>query len=941
MRGSVMLIKPRLKITHKILLMVSMLSGLAGLITLYSLSNLNIVDKNYRYLLDHKTQNTLIISDALLDLSDASRLAFSVLTEQEEQQMRLTQSQLTEKQRIFTSKLSKITDLTEQQSTSLIAISVKQAQVFSLINDVIEAAARWRGDRALVIIHSQLEPSLSELRSNMDQLRESIVNDYLSASQQLTETTQETIFNTTVAVGLTLILGIVLASLLAVTGISRPITRLTHVMSRLSDRHYDQPIGYLQRSDEVGRMAQALQVFRDNMQRADRLELEAASSAENKRLSEQLVALTDAMPGLVFQLRLAEDGSRQFLFLNSKSERFLGQAATDLLNRVFASNEPVFPGSSTFQWIIKKAFDQSRQSLQPIDSDIRIERNGEVLWYKILATCHPSEHLSTLFNGILLDVTVMKQQAQALEEAKNNAEQAARIKANFLTTMSHEIRTPMNAILGLTQLTLRNPLTIEQSQRVEKINTAGAHLLSIINDILDFSKIDGDHLQLEHISFSPALLVSETVEMLSDDAQRKGLSISIEIDPQLPSHLQGDPTRIGQILLNYLNNAIKFSSSGTIHIRLRLQHDTEKNLQLYAEVEDQGIGIPADHVIHLFKEFQQADASITRRFGGTGLGLAISKKLATLMQGDVGVYSQEGQGSTFWFTAAVTLGLQAVSAAPAVLTSPSAAPAHFQGLNILLVDDNELNRLVGQELLEEAGFTVELANDGLQALSCVQAQQQGYYSAILMDIMMPVMDGISATIEIRNTAQSQHLPIIAVSANTQNEDIERYYAAGMNAYISKPIDEKKLWSTLARFIRQATLMQPTPSATSTNTTAAYNQQHLQSLRESMPSARYIKLLHTLIADYETRLACINAMDGATDISHIQSNLHDLISTAGHAGFQQLSQQALELNNALQTNQAQQIKQLRENITASLTHALAYLSQQVEQLQAQLAAEKST
>ena len=936
-----MLIKPRLKITHKILLLVSMLSGLAGLITLYSLNNLSMVDKNYRYLLDHKTQNTLIISDALLDLSDASRLAFSVLTEQEEQQMRLTQSQLTEKQLIFTSKLNKITDLTEQQSTSLTAISVKQAQVFSLINDVIESAARWRGDRALVIINTKLEPSLSELRSNMDQLRESIIDDYLSASQQLTATTQETIFNTAVAIGLTLILGIIFASMLAVAGISRPITRLTRVMSRLSDRHYDQPIGYLQRGDEVGRMAQALQVFRDNMQRADRLELEAASSAENKRLSEQLVALTDAMPGAVFQLRLAEDGSQQFLFLNRKSGVFLGQDPTDLLGRVFSSNEPVFPGSTTFQWIIKKAFERSRQSLQPIDSDIRIERDGEVLWYKILATCHPSEHLSTLFNGILLDVTVMKQQAQALEEAKNNAEQAARAKANFLTTMSHEIRTPMNAILGLTQLTLRNSLTTEQYQRVEKINSAGAHLLSIINDILDFSKIDGDHLTLEHINFSPALLVSETVEMLSDDAQRKGLSISIEIDPQLPSHLRGDPTRIGQILLNYLNNAIKFSQSGTIHIRLRLQHDTQKNLQLYAEVEDQGIGIPADHIIHLFKEFQQADASITRRFGGTGLGLAISKKLATLMQGDVGVHSQEDQGSTFWFTAAVAKGSQASNAAPLALSSSSAVPKYFQGLNILLVDDNELNRIVGQELLEEAGFTVDLANDGLQALSCVKAQKDGYYSAILMDIMMPIMDGISATIEIRNTAQGQHLPILAVSANTQNEDIERYYAAGMNAYISKPIDEKKLWSTLARFIRQATLMQPTQSVTSTNTTAAYNQQHLQSLRESMPSARYIKLLHTLIADYETRLACINAMDGATDISHIQSNLHDLISTAGHAGFQQLSQQALELNNALQTNQAQKIKQLRENITASLTHALAYLSQQVEQLQIQLTAEKST
>lgn len=933
-----MQINTDLKITHKILLLVSMLSGLAGLITLYSLNNLNMVDKNYRYLLDHKTQNTLIISDALLDLSDASRLAFSVLTEQEEQQMRLTQSQLTEKQLIFTSKLNKITDLTEQQSTSLTAISVKQAQVFSLINDVIESAARWRGDRALVIIHSQLEPSLSELRSNMDQLRESIVNDYLSTSQQLTETTQETIFNTTVAVGLTLILGIVLASLLAVTGISRPITRLTHVMSRLSDRHYDQPIGYLQRSDEVGRMAQALQVFRDNMQRADRLELEAASSAENKRLSEQLVALTDAMPGLVFQLRLAEDGSRQFLFLNSKSERFLGQAATDLLKRVFASNEPVFPGSSAFQWIIKKAFDQSRQSLQPIDSDIRIERNGEVLWYKILATCHPDGHLSTLFNGILLDVTAMKQQAQALEEAKNSAEQAARAKANFLTTMSHEIRTPMNAILGLTQLTLRNPLVTEQRQRVEKINSAGAHLLSIINDILDFSKLDGDHLKLEHINFSPALLVSETVEMLSDDAQRKGLSISIAIDPQLPNCLRGDPTRIGQILLNYLNNAIKFSQSGTIHIRLRLQHGTDKNLQLYTEVEDQGIGIPADHLSHLFKEFQQADASITRRFGGTGLGLAISKKLANLMQGDVGVNSQEGHGSTFWFTAAVTPALQEVSEAPATQLSRSTPPAYFKGLNILLVDDNELNRLVGQEMLEEAGFIVELACDGLQALSCVQTKPLGYYSAVLMDIMMQEMDGISATKEIRSTAQGQHLPIIAVSANTQNEDIERYRAAGMNAYISKPINEEKLLHSLARFIKHT---KPVPDAPKEFTTPAYNQQHLQTLRDSLPSARYIKLLHSLIADYQSRLTCINAMDGATDIRHVQSHLHDLISTAGHAGFQQLSLQALELNNALQSNQTEHIQQLRQSVTTSLVNALTYLNQQIEQLQAQLNADQST
>ncbi len=925
--------KTRLNITHKILLLVGTLSGLAALITLYSLNNLSMVDKNYRFLLDHKTSNTLIIGDALLDLSDASRLAFSVLTEQEEQQMRITQSLLTDQQTIFVAKLEKITDLTNEQELSLSAITVKQAHVFNLINDVIEAAARWRGDRALVIINSKLEPSLTELRRNMDQLRESIINDYLSTSQSLAETTQSTIFNTALAVGFTLISAIFLASLLAFAGISRPITRLTHVMSRLSDRHYDEPIAYRQRDDEVGRMAQALQVFRDNMQRADRLELEAASSAENKRLSKQLSALTDAMPGLVFQLRLHENGSKQFLFLNSKARIFLGQDPKALLNRIFAIHEPVFPGSTTFQWIINKALDRGRQSLQPIDTDIRIERNEQVFWYKILATCQPSEHLSTLFNGILLDVTAMKKQAQALEEAKNSAEQAARAKAAFLTTMSHEIRTPMNAILGLTQLTLRHNLSDDQQQRVGKINKAGTHLLSIINDILDFSKIDSQNLLLEHINFAPEAIVADTVEMLADDAKQKGLSIHIDIDPQVPEYLQGDPTRIGQILLNYLNNAIKFSDSGAVHIRLRLQQDNHKNMRLYGEVEDQGIGISPSHLTFLFKEFQQADASITRRFGGTGLGLAISKKLAELMDGDAGAHSEEGKGSTFWFTAAVSAASQDVKHNQTIAKSPLLAPqAHFSGLKILLVDDNELNRLVGKELLEEAGFNVDLANNGQQAIEYVQAHKSGHYSAILMDIMMPVMDGISATQIIRTLDQGQQLPIIAVSANTLKEDIQRYSAAGMDAYVSKPIDEKTLWATLAHYIAQAQHKIQRHMTVAKLGAEQLNQPHLQSLRDSMPSERFLQLLMMLIEDYEKRLACITEMHSYTDTSVVHQHLHDLISTAGHAGFNQLSKLALELNNALHSHDQQRTKQLRQSIIIELQNALIYLQHQINELQ---------
>ncbi len=928
-----MSIKSRLNITHKILLLVGTLSGLAALITLYSLNNLNMVDKNYRYLLDHKTSNTLIISDALLDLSDASRLAFSVLTEQEEQQMRVTQKLLADQQLNFIEKLNKISDLNEQQELYLRIITVKQTQVFNLINNVIDAAARWRGDRALVIINTQLEPSLDELRRNMDQLRESIISDYLNTSQALAETTQDTIINTAVAVGLTLISAIGFASFLAFAGISRPITRLTSVMSRLSDRHYDEPIAYRQRDDEVGRMAQALHVFRDNMQRADRLELEAASSAENKRLSEQLTALTNAMPGVVFQMRLYDDGSKQFLFLNHKTRSFLEKDPEDLLNRIFAHNESVLPVTTTFRWLIQKAFERSSQSLQPIDTDIRIERNGQIFWYKILATCESNKDLTTLFNGILLDVTVMKQQAQALEEAKNSAEHAARAKAAFLTTMSHEIRTPMNAILGLSQLTLRHDLSDDQLLRVKTINKASTNLLSIINDILDFSKIDSNHLQLEHINFSPAKLISDTLEILTDDAKQKGLTIHVTIDPQMPKYLQGDPTRIGQILLNYLNNAIKFSESGSIYIHFHLLHSSAANLQLCGEVKDQGIGISATDLTHLFKEFQQADASITRRFGGTGLGLAISKKLAELMGGNVGANSEEGKGSTFWFTAAVSTAHQDAShdsttESPLVLVPT----VHFNGLVVLLVDDNELNRLVGKELLEEVGFTVDLADNGQQAVERVQTQDSNYYSAILMDIMMPVMDGISATKKIRTLTQGQQLPIIAVSANTLNEDIQRYMAAGMDAYISKPIDEKALWATLAEHIRQS----PQVSKNATDPVAfraeKLNQQHLQSLRDSMPSERFLNLLKMLIEDYEQRLACIMQMDNTPDNDVVQQNLHDLISTAGHAGFIQLSKLALDMNNALQTDDQQQVSVLRLRIIAELHDALSYLQQQAKQLQ---------
>lgn len=924
-----MIKKPALSITHKILALVAALSALAALATLYSLSNMHKIDKNYRELLDNKTQNTLAISAALLYLSDASTIAFSVLTEQKEHTMRVSQNRLLTLQQHFLDTLNQMNGLSSVQKTALDNIRTQQAQVFERINEVIEQAAHWRGDLALITIHSQLEPELNALRLDMDELRQAIVDDHFSAAQHLADTTQTTIFNTALAIAVILILALSVASSLAYLNIARPITRLTAVMKRLTNRQYDGPISYQQRNDEIGLMAKTLNVFRDSMRRADRLEAEVARSEESMRLSAQLVALTDAMPGAVFQLRIDRSGTKEFLFLSSKAEKFLNQPIDALLNRTLSSQTAIFPGSGTFQWLINKAFAHSQRTLEPIDTDIRVEDNQQLRWYKILASCKRIDQYSTLCNGILLDVTASKEQAQALEEAKNSAEQATLAQTNFLSTMSHEIRTPMNAILGLTQLAFKHENNAEQLQRLDKINSASQHLLNIINDILDFSKINANHVELESIAFNPAELIMHTVETLAGDAHTKGLHVHVETDPQLPTLLLGDPTRIGQILINYLHNAIKFSNTGTISIRTFLKQLNATEALLYCEVHDQGVGISEQNLRHLFEEFKQADASIARRFGGTGLGLAISRKLATLMGGEVGVSSQEGVGSMFWFSAGVGIHTPTAEQHPSSVNTAWAPPERLQGLRILVVDDNELNRLVAKELLKEAGLRVDLAADGQHAVDCVAQQPHEYYSAVLMDIMMPAVDGISATKQIRTLSQGKHLPIIALSANTSPEYSENYAELGLDAYISKPICEQKLLHTLEQHILPQSQL-----AEHTAAKPQLEQPTLQQMHTSMGDTRFMAFLTKLRIDYQARLDSIMQYDYSQNSAATRQNLHDLISTAGLAGFQQLSELAAELNQALATQDTQLIRSLQAAITVSLRNTIASLHQQEQSLAAQ-------